>query len=315
MTVLHALESIRVPLFDSFFSLLTYLGDETVFLVACMIVFWCVNKKTGRYLIAVGLAGTVLNQFLKLFFRIPRPWVQDETLTIVESARSGAGGYSFPSGHTQSAVGVFGGIALTAKQKWLKAVCVIICVLVPFSRLYLGVHTPLDVGVGAVLSVVLLLILYPAMSGPGASLSRTRAALIATVLVSAAFVAYAEFNSFPADIDAENLGHGVKNAWTLFGSALGFWLAFEIDEKYIHFKTQAPLAAQLLKASLGVLLCLAVRVGLKSIFNKLLPGDLSRVADALRYGIMVLVGCAAWPLAFPWLGRIARPANEKGTLQ
>ena len=48
----------------------------------------------------VGFFGTLVNQFLKLVCRVPRPWVRDPNFTIVEAARADATGYSFPSGHT-----------------------------------------------------------------------------------------------------------------------------------------------------------------------------------------------------------------------
>ena len=160
MEILRFLEGIRNPFLDSFFSLVTHLGEETFFIVLGIVFFWCVNKKEGYYILSVGFIGTILNQFLKLLFRIPRPWVKDENFTIVESARSEATGYSFPSGHTQSSVGVFGPIARYEKAKWLRIICVALCVLVPLSRLYLGVHTPLDVGVSLVIALILIFVPY-----------------------------------------------------------------------------------------------------------------------------------------------------------
>ena len=90
MQLLYALESIRTPVWNALMSAVTHLGEETVFMAAALFVFWCVGKRQGYYLLAVGFAGTVLNQFLKLLFRIPRPWVLDENFTIVESARAQA---------------------------------------------------------------------------------------------------------------------------------------------------------------------------------------------------------------------------------
>ena len=96
MEFLHFLEGFRTPFGDFFFSTVTHLGEETFFILIGLIFFWCINKKEGYYLLSVGLIGTILNQFLKLIFRIPRPWVRDESLTIVESARGEATGFSFP---------------------------------------------------------------------------------------------------------------------------------------------------------------------------------------------------------------------------
>ena len=111
MEFLYFLEELRNPVCDALFSVITLLGEETVFILLGLLFFWCINKWEGYYILTVGLIGTVFNQFLKLWFRIPRPWVRDPNFTIVESAREAATGYSFPSGHTQSALGSFGSIA------------------------------------------------------------------------------------------------------------------------------------------------------------------------------------------------------------
>ena len=161
MGFLRLLESIRIPALNVFFSGITYCGDEIAFMVAAFALFWCVNKRTGYYAFLVGLFGTVGNQWLKIACRIPRPWVLDPNFTIVESARAAATGYSFPSGHTQNAVGTFGAMALRTERKWVRGVCIALIVLVPFSRMYLGVHTPLDVGVAFLMAAALLALFYP----------------------------------------------------------------------------------------------------------------------------------------------------------
>ena len=119
MDILYALEKIRTPFWNGVMSAVTQLGGEVIFIVAAVVVFWCVSKWEGYYLMTIAFCGTVLNQFLKLICRVPRPWVRDPNFTIVESARAEATGYSFPSGHTQSAVAVFGSVAMVTKKKWL----------------------------------------------------------------------------------------------------------------------------------------------------------------------------------------------------
>ena len=111
MSFLYILEGLRVPLLDKLLSALTFLGGEGIFIALAIIVFWCVSKRDGYYLIAAGVGGTVISQNMKILCRVPRPWVRDPNFTIVESAREGAGGYSFPSGHSQNAVVALGGTA------------------------------------------------------------------------------------------------------------------------------------------------------------------------------------------------------------
>ena len=161
MELLYALESIRTPFLDKLMGLVTNLGGEAVFIVAAIVVFWCLSKSCGYYMMTVGFAGTIINQFLKLWFRIPRPWVKDPNFTIVESARAEATGYSFPSGHTQNAVATFGGIARSTRRPWVRWACVAVLLLaymMPSLRSMFtagsAVALALFTAIAAVLSVV-----------------------------------------------------------------------------------------------------------------------------------------------------------------
>ena len=135
MPFLYFLQSIRNPILDWFFALITHLGEETFFLVVAILFFWCINKREGYFILITGLVGTVVNQLAKLFFRIPRPWVLDTKFEIVESARAEATGYSFPSGHTQNIAGTYGAIAAYNPKRWKSILCTTIIILVAFSRM------------------------------------------------------------------------------------------------------------------------------------------------------------------------------------
>ena len=161
MNFLYFLESIRNPILNKLMLLITECGDELVFIILAMILLWCVDKYAAYFMLCVGFVGTQLNQLLKVIFRIPRPWVKDPNFQAVEEAIPAATGYSFPSGHTQNAVGIFGAVARWTKTNWLRIVCCVLFVLVSFSRMYLGVHTPLDVGVSFIIALVLVFGFYP----------------------------------------------------------------------------------------------------------------------------------------------------------
>lgn len=295
MQVLYALESIRTPWLDTVMAATTHLGEETVFMVAALFVFWCVSKRHGYYLLAVGFAGTVLNQFLKLLFRIPRPWVLDSNFTIVESTRAQATGYSFPSGHTQNAVGTFGGIARFTRRRWVRIVCIVIAVLVPFSRMYLGVHTPLDVGVAAVTAVALLFLLYPIMERSDVRHGVMAAVIGVMLALAVGYLLFVSLYHFPADVDADNLSHGVENAWKLLGATVGLLAAWWLDVRFIHFDTRAVWYVQLIKLAGGLVLLLAIRAALKAPLAALLGAG---AGGAVRYAVMVLFAGAVWPMTF-----------------
>lgn len=300
MELLYWLESIRNPVLDGFFSAITYLGSEIVFMILALAIYWCVSKSQGLYLLSVGCLGTTLNQFLKITCRIPRPWVRDPDFTIVESARADATGYSFPSGHTQNAVGTFGCLAVDARRPWLRVVLIVLAVLTAFSRMYLGVHTPWDVGAAAVMAVVLIFALRPLFRDADAHPRRMLAILGILGLLNVAFLAYALCWSFPADADPVQLAHGAENAAKLTGALIGMALGYWLDWKKVRFTTAAPLPGQILKLSLGMVLLLAIKSGLKL----LLGGSLW--AGALRYGLMTFFAAGLWPMTFPWFARLGK---------
>lgn len=299
MQLLYLLEKLRVPVLNEFMLLVTRLGEETAFLVAALIVFWCVDKRKGYYVMAVGFLGTIANQFLKLLCRIPRPWVLDENFTILEQAREAATGYSFPSGHSQTAVGTFGAIAYTAKNKWVRWICISAVVLVPFSRMYVGVHTPYDVLVGSGMALLLVFALKPIVLDKG---DRAMKLLIAGMLAMAlGLLAYVELFPFPEEVDAANLTSGMKNAYTMLGCLAGVTVVYAAERKYVNFETKAVWWAQILKVIGGLAAVLLVKEGLRSPLEAVL-----RVypARAVRYFLVVLVAGLLWPMTFKWFTKL-----------
>ena len=304
MGFLYFLEGIRMPFLNEIMLLITQFGEETAFLVTAMIVFWCVNKYWGYYVLSVGFIGTLCNQFLKLIFRVPRPWVLDSNFTILEEAREAASGYSFPSGHTQSAVGTFGAIGYLAKNRWIKTIVILIAIFVPFSRMYIGVHTPADVLVAAAMAIALIYILKPVVLGKENAGFKC---LLGFMLVLAlGFLSYVEFYHFPEDIDAHNLTSGIKNAYTLLGSLMGLIVVYIVDKKWLNFPTEAIWWAQALKVLGGLLVVLAVKSGLKEPLNMILGESLGR---AFRYFLVVVVAGILWPMTFKWFQKLGKKVS------
>ncbi|MBR5217289.1 MAG: phosphatase PAP2 family protein, partial [Oscillospiraceae bacterium] len=301
MQLLYWLESLRNPALDAFFSLITHLGSETLFIAIAIVVFWCVGKKQGYYLMTVGFFGTVINQFLKLMFRIPRPWVRDPAFTIVESAREAATGYSFPSGHTQNAVSILGCPARFGKNKLLRIVCVALILLTGLSRMYLGVHTPADVGVSLLVGAFLVFVLYPFFERGDEKPLRMYVAMGALTVCALLYVLFVELHAWPANIDEHNLASGIKNGYLVLGCGCGMLLSCLIERKWINFGVKAPLAAQIAKVVLGLGLVLALKAGLKPVCVAVCGGHAA--ATALRYFLLVLFAACVWPLTFPWFAK------------
>ncbi len=293
MELLYWFESIRVPVLNEFMLLVTRFGEETLFLVAALTMLWCVDKRKSYYLLAVGFLGLIGNQVLKLSFRIPRPWVQDPNFTILEQAREAATGYSFPSGHTQTAVGTFGCVGYSVKNRVIKAICVAICILVPISRMYIGVHTLLDVSVATAMALLLVCLFHPvAGEKSGKLMPWVLGGMIACAL---AFWVYVEMFPFPADIDPHNYESGVSNAYKFLGAIVGFAIVYIVDEKWLHYEVKAVWWAQIIKVAIGLGLVLAVKSGLKAPINAIVGES---AGSAVRYFLIVVVAGILWPLSF-----------------
>lgn len=301
MGFLYLLESIRMPGLNEFMLAVTKLGEETAFLVIALIVFWCVDKRRGYYLMAVGFTGTILNQILKLSFRIPRPWVLDPEFTIVEQAREAAAGYSFPSGHTQFAVGTFAALGRTSGKRWVRILCIAAAILVPFSRMYLGVHTLKDVTVAILMALALVVFLQPPIfSGNQKHMKLLIAGMIALALC---FLLYVEFWPFPPEMDAHNYQSGLKNAYTMIGCLTGVAIVYIVDGKWLQFPEKAVWWVQIIKAVVGLLLVLAVKEGLRAPLELLLPVYPAR---AVRYFLIVVMAGIIWPMSFRKLSQLGR---------
>lgn len=304
MELLYTLENIRTPLLDTVMGLVTNLGGEAVFIAAAIIVFWCLSKSCGYYMMTVGFAGTIINQFLKLWFRIPRPWVKDPGFTIVESARAEATGYSFPSGHTQNAFAVFGAPARYFKSTALRIVLVLLIALTAFSRMYVGVHTPLDVGVSLIVGTVLVFVIYPFFRDMDRSPKKVYIIFGIFIVMAAAFVVFVELYDFPADIDTDNYASGLKNAYMILFCAVGLLLTFYVDTKYVRFPTQAVWWAQIIKVVAGLGILLALKAVLKAPLLALFGGH--SAAHGVRYFIVILFAGILWPMTFKYFARLGK---------
>jgi undecaprenyl-diphosphatase len=301
MALLRMLQTIRTPALDVLVSIITRLGEETVFLVLGLVILWCIDKKWGFRFLAAGLVGSILNQLLKAIFLIPRPWVLDPTFEIVESAREAATGYSFPSGHTQTAVTVYGMIAAWLKNKKVTALCVALIVLVGFSRMYVGVHTPLDVVVAAAMALVLILAFRPLVLGNCGKYFPVMMGIM--TLLAVAYLCFVEFYHFPADVDPHNLLSGKKNAYTLMGCMIGLLIVYFVDGKWLHFEVKAVWWAQIIKVVLGLGIVLAVKSGMKGMLDSVFGEAVGR---GVRYFLIVIVAGILWPMSFKYFAKLGK---------
>jgi len=307
MSLLYWLQSIRNPVLDAIFSVITRLGEETILMVVGMFILWCVNKKWGYRFFLVGMVGNTLNQLLKAIFLIPRPWVLDPEFPIVESARAAATGYSFPSGHTQTAAGVFGTLAMWIRKSWVTILCIVMSLLVGFSRMYLGVHTPLDVGVSLITAPIIVVGLNWLMDRFENKPKAVLGLLLGALVFALVLVLYVNFAPVREANNPEFDAHGRKSAWVCFGTMAGLLVGWLFDEHHLHYETKAVWWAQLLKVIIGAALVMGVRIGMKPVLAAIF-GE-AQFTNGIRYFLMALMASVIWPMTFSFFGKLGQKSE------
>ena len=160
INILLKLQELRTHFGDQVFLNITFLAEDKFFYYVLGAIYWCISKEMGISLgFYLNLSG-VLNTFLKSILRVPRPFLRDQHLEPVASAKAGATGFACPSGHTSQAASIYGGIAFAdRKKRAISTVMILLTVLMAFSRLYLGVHTPQDVILAAAIAVIVMVLM------------------------------------------------------------------------------------------------------------------------------------------------------------
>lgn len=291
MEFLKTLSEIRTPLFDNIFSVLTRFGEETFVILILCIIYWCVNKRTAYIIGTVYFISGLLVQGMKITFRVPRPWVLDPSFKAVEAAVPGATGYSFPSGHTQSAAALYGSVGILSKRRAVKAVCLFLALTIPFSRMYLGVHTPADVLTSLFLTVAIILFIFGAEKYRNKKHIKSSPTAVSLIMlaVCGGLIFYSLYMFKTASFEKCYVTDCCKAA----GAGMGFAAGYFIEKTYVNFSEKASKPYyQVLKLLIGLLAAVILKSGIKVIFGE------SLLVSVLRYFVVVFWVIALWPMIF-----------------
>lgn len=237
----HFRESINGSL-DPFMQGITkFIVSFIPFAIAC-VIFWAVDKKIGLLYLGGVSINEMLNGLIKLTACVYRPWIRDSRIEPAGDAKTGATGYSFPSGHSTWAGTFYGTTAAwTWKKRRLISVLVLIMfALTMFSRNYLGVHTPQDVLVGALGSVTCIYLFNRLMTYADREKGK-RDIPIALGMLAAAILAliYIETKHYPMDyvngkllVDPQRMK---PDTFGGIGNVIGFAAGWFIERRCIRY--------------------------------------------------------------------------------
>lgn len=269
--ILLFFQSLRNDPLNVIFYIITSTGSETFYIALICIIFWCISKRAG-YIAGFSLVtANVLNAGLKNTFQVPRPIGHNGITCVDKPFNAFPGGYSFPSGHSMGSGSFWFSIISVFKKSWLTALGIVMMILVPISRLYLGVHTPVDVITGIILGILTAWVISKIFTAA----EKKKTYLMLLVLIP--FIAWCTLIQ-----DSEYW----KGIGTLFGMSAGFMIETEV----IKFQMPKDIFSFILRIIAGIAVLFAIKVGFKFI----LPESL--ISDAFRYcciGLWVTAGAPA----------------------
>ena len=256
--------SIRAEWLTPIMKIFTFLGDEEFFLLFLPLAYWLWRKQVMGRVGMVLLFTFVLNAIIKGIFQIPRP---EEIEHLVH-----ADDWSFPSGHSQGAMVLWGWLAYELKDKRAYLVAAVLIMGVGFSRVYLGVHFPTDI-LGGFLVGLVTLIIYAwvlKLDPPGwVPLGPTRQSMIIFVILMGIFMLVPELSEV-----------AIKGG----AAFIGFLSGYLHEKKYLSSSIKPGMNLLLSRLVLGLVGIVIIWLGLKQIFISI--GYTTEMATFIRYTLL-----------------------------
>jgi membrane-associated phospholipid phosphatase len=264
------------PALDLPFKAFTFLGEEEFIMFLLPLLYWCFERRVGIRLAVLTLISVYVGSAAKMLANQPRPFEYDSRVQQLVAVA----GRGFPSLHTQSTVVIWGYLAAQLRRKWLWALAIILMILVPLSRVYLGVHFPTDL-LGGYLIGAALLLLYLRWE-PAVEIWLQKKGLIWQIALAVLV---------PIVLLAPIIGE--DDALTAVGTLIGMGVGLALEQRYIRFESDGLWWQRVARLILGLAVVLALRFGLKAAFDGLAPESLFRVIRYVIIGFWITLG-APW---------------------
>lgn len=290
-------QSWRTPLLETIGLIFHYMGLTQFYVALLPVIYWCVDEALGRRLGVVVLFSGWLNNAIKSFFGLPRPYfISTEVHNVAVET-----GYGLPSGHTQGATTLAGTLAIEIKRRWMTIATVVFIVLMAFSRMMLGVHYPQDVLAGLVIGGLILAV-YAAIDEPVSAwlADLSLAAQIALVVgITALLIIIHPVLIAPTSPqwlqEPVPLAELTSVPVTAVAAFFGLGVGFALDWHTLRFSASGTWRQYILRFLLGGTVLFALQYGLDVLFGALQPEAVFRF---IRYGLIGLWATYGAPWVF-----------------
>ncbi|MBR6126572.1 phosphatase PAP2 family protein [bacterium] len=296
--------------FDKFFLSITIFGEFWLPTIICAIAYWCVDFRAGVYLLSLEGVNIFVAHLFKMLACVYRPWVLDERICPSKLAIPYAKGYSFPSGHSAMSSSVLGGVAYLLKNK--KTLCFLLIglvLLIGFSRLWLGVHTPQDVVAGLLIGFTLIFIINKIIDWAEKDKNRyLYLALAINVFAVLALIYVCYFNNYRIDyIGGEILVNPYKQIYVtcvVYGFALGLLNGCFLCRRFFPFNPkEVSVKRRILRGIIGAIITLTMmKVLLEFLIMNIVD---TKVAMVLTFS-MGFVITFVYPIIFIHFGKLLK---------
>ena len=285
-----------------FLSKMSFLSELNSAIVIMAVLYWCVSKELGSYLL-MGWAGNRLaNGVLKVTACAYRPWIRDSRILPYGNSITTATGYSFPSGHAMNGATIFGGVVV--RKDYPRALRILLgfaVAFVAFSRIYLGVHTPQDVLVGAGIGILIMWLTLRLVRWVESHPGRDWLVVCIGIGLCAAVAIYAAVKPYPEDYNADGqlIVDGAKMANDTFkgvGYAAGILVGWILERRFVRFSTDVSVQVKLMRTVIGLL-------GYYAISLVLLPQARTWIPGAAGTILTCFVQLLYVTFLFPWLAK------------